>query len=961
MNRAPNRPPRWRAAAATAAAVALAITGTALPAAADPADDFEPLPGVGGTPFSDGGGWIYNYSDETEPYDYMDKWFDYGATTWNSVTDKIEDGYYADRGITNMIVYGPYLSTGAWRGLPATGDFMDSDPKNGTVEEFRQMVSAANARGMTITAYLALLYVDFSSPLFTQAERDKRDGIDSWQTKLFLWDERPQGSDPNAAPPSNSQIRRPSNGDWDYSETAGRWYATTWGLPALNFASPTAMDYAKKVLRFWMDNGVQGFEFDAPQSMWGFQSGGDGLGEARNREFVNYPHEYRPDWEVYTHAEGSGTYSNQALMDRLGYTHIMVNPDDDFNSFSSRIGRYPQENTVDSLEAHYESFIDHRRLLGRGTYAPAVYDMISLPDGLRALDLAVQGGNGAIVSMDQQGLLDVLSPEEVDAMDDVTEALHNSPAEAPSALRDRVPTQQDTRAYAVLRRSVKGPEAALNLFSYKNVASCITVNLEGTGIAYPQRTTNLLTGEPGPWLRSAHSTVSLPAYGWLYLDVDADEGPAWTYVDGADAGWTYGGGWVKTDDPSAYGGSRHGGTAQGGFGEITFTGSTVEGYGRATSNGSTQVEVFVDGVSKGVHTERRNESGGPFQGTKFFSITGLSDGPHTLRIQQNNAASGNAGGSSIDYLRVAHEQVVTPQTLPAGDVCDTDETAPVSTATLAGANIVGTTYESPTVTIASADEEGGSGLDRVEYRLDGGEWAEYGEPFAVNARGDHTLEYRASDVAGNVETAKSVAFSVVSTAGDGAGKRPDAGVLSSNSGWANGLHDGNYDITMNLWWGENGSVLRLYENGELVALKSLATASPAAQAVSVPFRGKPNGTYVYTATLVNSKGETATGSTTVKVTDAAPGKPALSHDNWDKDGSFTLTADLWWGTNATSYEFFEGATSKGTGTLTAATPAAQKATVQLTGVAKGTHTYRVVFRNAAGETASDQVQVVVSK
>ncbi len=117
-------------------------------------------------------------------------------------------------------------------------------------------------------------------------------------------------------------------------------------------------------------------------------------------------------------------------------------------------------------------------------------------------------------------------------------------------------------------------------------------------------------------------------------------------------------------------------------------------------------------------------------------------------------------------------------------------------------------------------------------------------------------------------------------------------------------------------------MLRLYENGQLVALKSLATASPAAQAVSVPFRGgKPNGSYVYTAKLVNSKGETATGSTTVTVKDAAPGKPALSHDNWDKDGSFTLTADLWWGgTNATSYEFFEGTTSKGTGTLTAATP-----------------------------------------
>ena len=132
-----------------------------------------------------------------------------------------------------------------------------------------------------------------------------------------------------------------------------------------------------------------------------------------------------------------------------------------------------------------------------------------------------------------------------------------------------------------------------------------------------------------------------------------------------------------------------------------------------------------------------------------------------------------------------------------------------------------------------------------------------------------------------------------------------------------------------------------------------------AQVAALQVDGRKNGTYVYTGELVNSKGVTATTSTTVKVVHAAPAVPVVSHDDHDRDGTFTATANLWWGTNATSYRFELDGAVVGAGELAAATPGAQSASVQLTGVAPGEHSLIAVFANANGETASKPVKLTV--
>jgi hypothetical protein len=59
-----------------------------------------------------------------------------------------------------------------------------------------------------------------------------------------------------------------------------------------------------------------------------------------------------------------------------------------------------------------------------------------------------------------------------------------------------------------------------------------------------------------------------------------------------------------------------------------------------------------------------------------------------------------------------------------------------------------------TVTLSAFDSR--SGVSSVQYRVDGGMWTTYTRPFTVSTySAARTVEYRATDLAGNVETAKS--------------------------------------------------------------------------------------------------------------------------------------------------------------------------------------------------------------
>ncbi|RGA00378.1 hypothetical protein DI270_035140 [Microbispora triticiradicis] len=96
-------------------------------------------------------------------------------------------------------------------------------------------------------------------------------------------------------------------------------------------------------------------------------------------------------------------------------------------------------------------------------------------------------------------------------------------------------------------------------------------------------------------------------------------------------------------------------------------------------------------------------------------------------------------------------------------VAAADKTPPVTTATTDPAQPEGGSFTGPvTVTLTAVDEDKGSGVDRTEYKLDGGDWKLYTGPVVVSGDGSHTLAYRSTDKAGNVEDVKTLTVAISS-------------------------------------------------------------------------------------------------------------------------------------------------------------------------------------------------------
>ncbi|MET7361739.1 family 16 glycoside hydrolase [Streptomyces sp. NPDC005562] len=125
-------------------------------------------------------------------------------------------------------------------------------------------------------------------------------------------------------------------------------------------------------------------------------------------------------------------------------------------------------------------------------------------------------------------------------------------------------------------------------------------------------------------------------------------------------------------------------------------------------------------------------------------------GAHKVRYRAADKAGNQAAEKSVEFT------VVAPPV--------EDRTPPETSAKVEGdKDSDGAYLGRAKVTVTATDA--GSGLDKVEYSLDGGPYLAYGAPVTVDRVGRHGVAYRASDKAGNTAAAKTVSFTVTEGGG----------------------------------------------------------------------------------------------------------------------------------------------------------------------------------------------------
>ncbi|SDM39922.1 alpha-amylase family glycosyl hydrolase [Allokutzneria albata] len=134
-------------------------------------------------------------------------------------------------------------------------DYVGVDPRYGRLSDVDDLVAAAHDRGMRVIADLVVNHTSSAHPWFAAARRSRTDP----HRDHYIW----RDPAPDGGPPNNwlSHFGGPA---WTFDAATGQYYLHlfTAHQPDLNWANPAVAEEVERILRFWLDRGLDGFRVD---------------------------------------------------------------------------------------------------------------------------------------------------------------------------------------------------------------------------------------------------------------------------------------------------------------------------------------------------------------------------------------------------------------------------------------------------------------------------------------------------------------------------------------------------------------------------------------------------------------------------------------------------------------------------------------------------------------------------
>ena len=176
-----------------------------------------------------------------------------GIGDFAGLTSKLD--YLAGLGVTCLWLMPFYPTADRDDGYDITDQYA-IDPRLGTFGDFTEFMRTARDRGLRVIVDLVVNHTSSQHPWFQAARRSR----ESRYREYYVWqDEVPADGPEGVVFPGRQE------GVWSYDAEAGQYYLHRFYAhqPDLDVTSAAVRDEIRKILGFWLAQGISGFRVDA--------------------------------------------------------------------------------------------------------------------------------------------------------------------------------------------------------------------------------------------------------------------------------------------------------------------------------------------------------------------------------------------------------------------------------------------------------------------------------------------------------------------------------------------------------------------------------------------------------------------------------------------------------------------------------------------------------------------------
>ena len=137
-------------------------------------------------------------------------------------------------------------------------DYYDIDPAYGTLDDFKKLLDMAHGMGIRVIMDQVLNHSSDECMWFQESRKSK----DNPYRDFYIWQPpKADGSEPNNW---GNRFREGNGSAWTFDELTGEYYLHQYSakMPDLNWEYQPLRQEIYKMLRFWLDLGVDGFRED---------------------------------------------------------------------------------------------------------------------------------------------------------------------------------------------------------------------------------------------------------------------------------------------------------------------------------------------------------------------------------------------------------------------------------------------------------------------------------------------------------------------------------------------------------------------------------------------------------------------------------------------------------------------------------------------------------------------------